>query len=40
MSERPIQIIKGRGTTMRPQARYDKDARAKLKALSDKLVRA
>ncbi|MBK9605256.1 MAG: PA0069 family radical SAM protein [Betaproteobacteria bacterium] len=28
MSERPIRIIKGRGTGMRPQARYDEDARA------------
>ena len=28
MSERPIQIIKGRGTGLRPQARYDRDARA------------
>lgn len=27
MSERPIQIIKGRGTSIRPQARYDRHAR-------------
>jgi DNA repair photolyase len=27
MSERPIQIIKGRGTGIRPQARYDRHAR-------------
>ena len=27
MSERPIRIIKGRGTSLRPQARYDRLAR-------------
>ena len=27
MSERPIHIIRGRGTSLRPQARYDRDQR-------------